>query len=187
MPNELPELPDGYGWSHGPDGELGLVKVVHEIDKDSRTRERDIHIASLQVWRKEHEIVGMLMETDNPTHLPVTTFSAMALFEGMDPAEFAKAYSDLTGSDEPGTPDPTSEQVDTLRKALPAIIEVVVEGDKTYTVIDGRRKRVIVLSTVFCGVCGEPQFQTPSGAACANGHGGAPSVNRPEKAEQWKA
>jgi len=26
-----------------------------------------------------------------------------------------------------------------------------------------------------CSVCGEPQFDTPSGVTCSNGHGGAPS------------
>jgi hypothetical protein len=25
-----------------------------------------------------------------------------------------------------------------------------------------------------CSVCGEPQYKTPSGAVCQNGHGGAP-------------
>lgn len=27
-----------------------------------------------------------------------------------------------------------------------------------------------------CSVCNEPQFDTPSGVTCSNGHGGAPSV-----------
>ena len=27
-----------------------------------------------------------------------------------------------------------------------------------------------------CAECGEPQFMTPSGICCANGHGGAPSL-----------
>jgi hypothetical protein len=35
---------------------------------------------------------------------------------------------------------------------------------------------------VFCGVCGEPQFNTPSGLTCKNGHGGEESLDkRPEK------
>ena len=29
--------------------------------------------------------------------------------------------------------------------------------------------------TLFCSVCGEGQFETPSGLTCKNGHGGAPS------------
>ena len=41
--------------------------------------------------------------------------------------------------------------------------------------------RVLAVCTVtgkqlHCTVCGEPQFMTPSGATCANGHGGAPGV-----------
>lgn len=27
-----------------------------------------------------------------------------------------------------------------------------------------------------CSICGEPQFNTPSGITCVNGHGGADSV-----------
>lgn len=30
-----------------------------------------------------------------------------------------------------------------------------------------------------CSVCGKNQFKTPSGVSCINGHGGAPSVFRP--------
>lgn len=30
-----------------------------------------------------------------------------------------------------------------------------------------------------CSVCGEPQFETPSGITCENGHGGAPSKEGP--------
>jgi len=29
---------------------------------------------------------------------------------------------------------------------------------------------------LLCAVCREPQFATPSGPCCSNGHGGAPSV-----------
>jgi hypothetical protein len=28
----------------------------------------------------------------------------------------------------------------------------------------------------FCSVCKQPQFETPSGICCVNGHGGAPST-----------
>jgi len=29
---------------------------------------------------------------------------------------------------------------------------------------------------LICSVCGAPQFDTPSGISCGNGHGGAPSA-----------
>lgn len=186
MPEKLPDLPEGYGWSRGPDGELGLVKVVHEIDKDSPTRERDIQMATLQVWRQEKPLVGMLMETGNPTRIPVSEFSAMALFEDMEPELYAEAYSDLTQQDKPGTLDPTDAQIEILRKTLPTIVEIVIDDGKTYTSVHGKRKRVIILSTGFCGVCGEPQFNSPGGEVCKNGHGGAPTVSRPEDAIEWK-
>lgn len=31
----------------------------------------------------------------------------------------------------------------------------------------------------YCSVCGEPQFETPSGLTCKNRHGGAPSTTKP--------
>ena len=31
---------------------------------------------------------------------------------------------------------------------------------------------------MFCGVCGEQQYNSPSGCVCKNGHGGAPTVDR---------
>jgi len=33
---------------------------------------------------------------------------------------------------------------------------------------------------MFCGVCGEPQFNCPSGIVCKNGHGDAPTVTQDE-------
>jgi hypothetical protein len=33
-------------------------------------------------------------------------------------------------------------------------------------------------SPPLCSVCGEPQFMTPGGICCKNGHGGAPSAER---------
>lgn len=30
----------------------------------------------------------------------------------------------------------------------------------------------------LCLLCGEPQFETPSGITCKNGHGGAPSIEK---------
>ena len=30
-----------------------------------------------------------------------------------------------------------------------------------------------------CSVCGKPQFETPSGPCCENGHGGAPTIEEP--------
>ena len=32
----------------------------------------------------------------------------------------------------------------------------------------------------YCEVCGEPQYETPGGVCCRNGHGGAPSISREE-------
>lgn len=37
-------------------------------------------------------------------------------------------------------------------------------------------------STSLCAECGEPQFDTPSGITCCNGHGGADSIEREEVA-----
>lgn len=34
---------------------------------------------------------------------------------------------------------------------------------------------------LYCSVCGEPQTETDGGLVCKNGHGGAPSVEAPEK------
>lgn len=34
---------------------------------------------------------------------------------------------------------------------------------------------------LLCSVCQEPQFKTPSGAVCKNGHGGAPGVEKKAK------
>lgn len=33
----------------------------------------------------------------------------------------------------------------------------------------------VAKTTANCSVCGEPQFETPSGDVCRNGHGGAPN------------
>lgn len=35
-------------------------------------------------------------------------------------------------------------------------------------------------SVAFCSVCGLPQRETSSGLVCANGHGGAASVDKPK-------
>ena len=32
------------------------------------------------------------------------------------------------------------------------------------------------LTGYLCRICGKPQYETPSGAVCENGHGGADSV-----------
>lgn len=37
--------------------------------------------------------------------------------------------------------------------------------------------------TLYCSICGEPQFDTPSGLACKNGHGGAPQAETPQGVE----
>ena len=34
------------------------------------------------------------------------------------------------------------------------------------------------LNGLYCAVCGEPQFETPHGVCCSNGHGGADSVEK---------
>ena len=35
------------------------------------------------------------------------------------------------------------------------------------------------LGAPLCGVCKEPQFETPSGVTCVNGHGGADPLEEP--------
>ena len=35
----------------------------------------------------------------------------------------------------------------------------------------------MVATGTKCSVCGEPQFDTPSGACCTNGHGGSPAAD----------
>ena len=35
------------------------------------------------------------------------------------------------------------------------------------------------LDAPLCGVCKEPQFETPSGVTCVNGHGGADPLEEP--------
>lgn len=37
-----------------------------------------------------------------------------------------------------------------------------------------------VAPTEVCSVCGSPQFETPSGVTCKNGHGGAPATAQPD-------
>lgn len=37
-------------------------------------------------------------------------------------------------------------------------------------------ERVLTTTNKRCAECGEPQFDTPSGLTCKNGHGGADSI-----------
>lgn len=39
--------------------------------------------------------------------------------------------------------------------------------------LDYDRHRPRALTVTFCSICREPQFNTPAGITCKNGHGGA--------------
>ena len=39
-----------------------------------------------------------------------------------------------------------------------------------------RPRRAVAVAVSRCSVCEEPQYETPSGLTCQNGHGGAPSL-----------
>lgn len=42
------------------------------------------------------------------------------------------------------------------------------------------------LNGLLCGLCGKPQFMTPSGASCPDGHGGVDGYNPSETQEHPK-
>jgi hypothetical protein len=56
-----------------------------------------------------------------------------------------------------------------LQAALQHSGEPVVDADAKRTGIDAAQWR----DAPQCSVCKEPQFETPSGVTCVNGHGGA--------------
>ncbi len=61
------------------------------------------------------------------------------------------------------------DPVEALRAAL-------IEDERVQRDVARKYAGAAKVGGVKCGFCGEPQFDTPSGATCVNGHGGADGV-----------
>jgi hypothetical protein len=53
----------------------------------------------------------------------------------------------------------------------------VMQAQAEVVAVQQRKSRGEVIP--LCGVCKEPQFETPSGVTCVNGHGGADPLEEP--------
>lgn len=58
--------------------------------------------------------------------------------------------------------------------------EIITEKDK-----ESNLSKEVKLATV-CSVCGEPQYDTPSGTVCKNGHGGCRGISLEARKELKK-
>lgn len=71
----------------------------------------------------------------------------------------------------------TKEDLPALIIALQALHAVMPDEETELTAKDGE--------VVYCVDCGEPQFETPSGICCKNGHGGADGDPDLHKTRYW--
>jgi hypothetical protein len=158
---------------------LNLKKQVNDIgylEKAVRHRHRELE-ATMSAIRLQRSLIQSEIRTGSFYGDETSTSRGKSALSGsddgieVDEMELSKLLdkaAELSAEDEVSTPAIESDFDD----------DIGLDPEKTEKISSGSTK--LQSPWLFCEDCGEPQFDTVHGLTCKNGHGGAPSVAKPE-------
>jgi hypothetical protein len=103
----------------------------------------------------------------------------MGLFDRLKAQESSQPQGEKPWEDDPAVRSVGEAIADGVFKRTPALLDRLREiGDQR--AVNPPEPAERKLTGTACSVCNEPQFETPGGDCCANGHGGAAPVEAVE-------